>query len=103
MRISDWSSDVCSSDLLAVLGVEPVQVALEVTDDDITLEDGRCRQLAILEIGVLPDLGPDGRVQPPDRDIVVRHADGAVDACDAAVALQRVAPEDRDWDGRSVV
>src|SRR3546814_14281815 len=32
MRISDWSSDVCSSDLLKKHGVPPELVELEVTE-----------------------------------------------------------------------
>src|SRR3546814_12773771 len=43
MRISDWSSDVCSSDLAAVLYVFRTLVA-----DDIPLNDGCLRPLRIV-------------------------------------------------------
>src|SRR3546814_9075174 len=41
MRISDWSSDVCSSDLLGLL-------ALELQDLDIPLDGGHDVQVALM-------------------------------------------------------
>src|SRR3546814_20391575 len=40
MRISDWSSDVCSSDLILTLVVEPVRADLAISDLQISLLQG---------------------------------------------------------------
>src|SRR3546814_6490587 len=64
MRISDWSSDVCSSDLAADVAVEPAvddQLIRRVIDAQ---EAARRAQAAIAVIDVLgPARQPDGR--PP--------------------------------------
>src|SRR3546814_3717107 len=39
MRISDWSSDVCSSDLCSPLASIPVVVVLEIVDAALQLVD----------------------------------------------------------------
>src|SRR3546814_17048852 len=54
MRISDWSSDVCSSDLLVVVeaALDPVDLAMEEVDQgpeqvrEIVLEPGLAQQLS---------------------------------------------------------
>src|SRR3546814_10810240 len=54
MRISDWSSDVCSSDLSLAVVLHPNTATVEVSLADLALEDGvgvalderRCRGLA---------------------------------------------------------
>src|SRR3546814_21085898 len=54
MRISDWSSDVCSSDLSLAVVLHPNTSTVEVRLADLALEDGvgvalderRCRGLA---------------------------------------------------------
>src|SRR3546814_6820712 len=48
MRISDWSSDVCSSDLLIEAG--PVRLADAAQESDLSL--GRFRHLFTAEIGM---------------------------------------------------
>src|SRR3546814_12323276 len=40
MRISDWSSDVCSSDLLRELGLEFLEVAMVIREPDTSTEEG---------------------------------------------------------------
>src|SRR3546814_19314692 len=74
MRISDWSSDVCSSDLLEQFGVDPADVDLHAIGDaavderfverfigilkaDIFADDAD-RDLALGTLQPLDDLGP---------------------------------------------
>src|SRR3546814_1919680 len=48
MRISDWSSDVCSSDLHPAVGLQSERTALPVADDAAgTLHHGGNRQVVI--------------------------------------------------------
>src|SRR3546814_13903567 len=48
MRISDWSSDVCSSDLHPAVGLQSERAALPVADDAAgTLHHGGNRQVVI--------------------------------------------------------
>src|SRR3546814_17126404 len=47
MRISDWSSDVCSSDLIEVAEGDRRVAALTVQRIDETITDGVARQVAI--------------------------------------------------------
>src|SRR3546814_15749533 len=68
MRISDWSSDVCSSDLKALAAREanvPFYVALPYTTIDHATESGD--QVPIEdrggdEVALVEGLGPDGQV-----------------------------------------
>src|SRR3546814_16754098 len=54
MRISDWSSDVCSSDLEAVLGRElPQATASAIATENRLSENGQ------LPVGKVPGLGPE--------------------------------------------
>src|SRR3546814_15385655 len=74
MRISDWSSDVCSSDLLARLEIHGAVLDLE---DDV----GGERAVERLELAIrLPGavLGIVGRIDEgaPDDDAVVRAKRG---------------------------
>src|SRR3546814_6679991 len=50
MRISDWSSDVCSSDLAAAGGVEDGTVGLEAA-----LVDGGDHRVAVFQIGIFAE------------------------------------------------
>src|SRR3546814_1386091 len=76
MRISDWSSDVCSSDLFARLFAEDIELAartdldvgdLVVGDEDVGHRGGKADQAAAphrqfeAAVGVLDGLGDGGR------------------------------------------
>src|SRR3546814_14069510 len=78
MRISDWSSDVCSSDLIARLTVDPAQVAAPAE----CLEEGLARQLAALLAagGTAMVVGPAGRLRGALAVRAVTDA-GAVPLC----------------------
>src|SRR3546814_20709876 len=64
MRISDWSSDVCSSDLLSDMGADVVRIDRSIEDDypnpvinrgrsaillDLKTEQGRATALAAMD------------------------------------------------------
>src|SRR3546814_2939233 len=65
MRISDWSSDVCSSDLLPDI-LDPVRVAADQVGDDGVGQVGRDRQLAAVQ----------GRVADAVEAVVGRDLEG---------------------------
>src|SRR3546814_7484219 len=66
MRISDWSSDVCSSDLSgqrgAHLGQRGEAPAIPTDDDPVAIEEHDCRERR------LPCMADDRREPPPGRD-----------------------------------
>src|SRR3546814_1641439 len=82
MRISDWSSDVCSSDLAGV-----VQVGL----------DQRTAVVQLIEVGCAEHLGDGATYQqvgnraPLDRDLLVggRAGGAVVGRADAKIEIQR--------------
>src|SRR3546814_12176167 len=55
MRISDWSSDVCSSDLVGEVGVLVVQFAVDrpVLGEELADADGAERSIVRQAVGVL--------------------------------------------------
>src|SRR3546814_8885089 len=61
MRISDWSSDVCSSDLQELVGVAVLGVDLdlrrEVGAGVLLLEHGKRRDLAVAQVALV--VGPE--------------------------------------------
>src|SRR3546814_7065470 len=71
MRISDWSSDVCSSDLLAEVGVVAVvsQQALHGLRNELALELGQHRMPDVEDqhhpqpVAVVPGFVADGVVE----------------------------------------
>src|SRR3546814_21057782 len=69
MRISDWSLDVCSSDLITLQHVAGADVHTEATGVDQHL--GKCRHVTDAEVQPLPRDGMDGvcriaaQCQPP--------------------------------------
>src|SRR3546814_14445116 len=68
MRISDWSSDVCSSDLADKARFEDQRLAAIFGDLAMQFFEQRARVLAIGERmdGVLERRGPDRLQTPPD-------------------------------------
>src|SRR3546814_8656179 len=72
MRISDWSSDVCSSDLLDVR--DPVALAdwLAAVDRDHPLD------LVIANAGISAGTGTFGETDRQARDILAVNLDGVV-------------------------
>src|SRR3546814_7112394 len=94
MRISDWSSDVCSSDLGAVTAQHRFAVRiLDAVDIDLDF-------VADLEVGLLPRRGEFAQrhaafaLQPDvdDGEIVLDSRDGALDdmAFEAVGAAERL-------------
>src|SRR3546814_5048349 len=78
MRISDWSSDVCSSDLRVPL----LELGLYGARD--TYWTWRVRVCQQHELWLMPDDEPDGNEPDEEREMirlqprrVLRHADGA--------------------------
>src|SRR3546814_1413844 len=63
MRISDWSSDVCSSDLPAVIAHGRCRLAggAQMTDTEIELLDRMNRHLSIMQCQMRQYLEPSGR------------------------------------------
>src|SRR3546814_18644767 len=94
MRISDWSSDVCSSDLPGLQAIEGVEVASVCNR---TEESGRrvAEQFGIAR--VVTD--PGDVIHDPDLDAVCigtwpyRHAEYAVAVLEARSAERRVGKE----------
>src|SRR3546814_7124100 len=96
MRISDWSSDVCSSDLLPGSNLEVVASGTDLEADEIA-DAGE-----VADIGMLVDrpaaLAPGARRQfdfsdrvGGDRERQVRHAAGiAIDQIGRASCRERV-------------
>src|SRR3546814_16958590 len=62
MRISDWSSDVCSSDLTPLVGLEEGRELHRIITQDLRRLDDRAAQADVLAAGralqaACPDLG----------------------------------------------
>src|SRR3546814_5020478 len=74
MRISDWSSDVCSSDLLAAVDDEQDQVRLLRTGT--RLARGCAGQVAAFQVGVLA--GDAAGVDQYERPLLDQPADAVV-------------------------
>src|SRR3546814_8654255 len=89
MRISDWSSDVCSSDLLAAVDDEQDQVRLLRTGT--RLARGCAGQVAAFKVGVLA--GDAAGVDQYERPLLDQPADAvAAVAGDAGPAVhERIA------------
>src|SRR3546814_11492831 len=66
MRISDWSSDVCSSDLVAAARHQVVRVLLE--------------EERVLTVGIVAHLDGVGGIVAPDAVDAVNRKDSAVSA-----------------------
>src|SRR3546814_5571197 len=83
MRISDWSSDVCSSDLVKLAGVEDPCHPLVHQDDQVRACDhgGRGEELVHRRYRAAPDTGVLQKAVGPadvvrsrlDREMVDRH------------------------------
>src|SRR3546814_16659491 len=92
MRISDWSSDVCSSDLLVEgLGATAVALAIAVSDPDLveTMLEGTCREFGRLDAafnnaGILHKAGLLADAETSERDPVVQVNDKGVWSCISA-------------------
>src|SRR3546814_5225794 len=86
MRISDWSSDVCSSDLQELVGVAVLGVDLdlrrEVGAGVLLLEHGKRRDLAVAQVALVvgpEDAAADRRLvgaAGPDALALLAHDDG---------------------------
>src|SRR3546814_20653889 len=84
MRISDWSSDVCSSDLRAMVFLRPVRRL----DDEVHQAGGR-REETVLRLSALrqrplPGDGAEGGDRAIPRQIYARLGRAAQSACRAA-------------------
>src|SRR3546814_1644798 len=71
MRISDWSSDVCSSDLFKASGINATAVATEFAEH-ATEEQQHADQICarIVQLGGKPNLSPDGLLSRSHSDYV---------------------------------
>src|SRR3546814_1564236 len=88
MRISDWSSDVCSSDLLVIVGAARGQRVGNLA------ESGLDAFLILRHIDVLFDLG-DVEIGLIGAGIEDRHADLRPEAPAARSALEQAGQADR--------
>src|SRR3546814_2847406 len=87
MRISDWSSDVCSSDLRIVEPCDPTGENL-VLDDALAAKAGTdFEKVERLEIEIVGDLGIRRRGQP--RALGGRGIDGAIGEIGRASCRER--------------
>src|SRR3546814_13479684 len=90
MRISDWSSDVCSSDLLEIPGG---QLALHSSDDVASL--AKCPERPLQIVGELPAATADilgeahagELLQPPGPERLLER--GAIGRCNQAIGIHR--------------
>src|SRR3546814_17541204 len=93
MRISDWSSDVCSSDLLEIPGG---QLALHSSDDVASL--AKCPERPLQIVGELPAATADilgeahagELLQPPGPERLLER--GALGRCNQAIGIHRPSP-----------
>src|SRR3546814_14618400 len=94
MRISDWSSDVCSSDLIGIIGADGERIDRAQRDADFDAAGAGTRDIGIGERAQI------------EIDLVVRiaveirrgDADAAVEKClfdTGIVALRRLGPKAR--------
>src|SRR3546814_2483012 len=74
MRISDWSSDVCSSDLVAGAG-EDDDVGRVFLDRDLHRQREIIGRENLVVEGVIPDFGRIAREAAPDMAAPVDHRD----------------------------
>src|SRR3546814_20920607 len=99
MRISDWSSDVCSSDLLEIPGG---QLALHSSDDVASL--AKCPERPLQIVGELPANTADilgeahagELLQPPGPERLLKRV--AIPRCDQALGIHR--PDQKPVDRR---
>src|SRR3546814_14295125 len=91
MRISDWSSDVCSSDLIKV-NLDSREVLLRPTGTDRTIAEWREleRDLALAEPGFAVKIIP-----APGTRLAVRFENGSTEAAPAALSLLQRSAERR--------
>src|SRR3546814_8923949 len=68
MRISDWSSDVCSSDLAAIDRIRRDKRLVALDDDDAQPADGPEPALHAESVGLLR------RLTPVERTVIWLHA-----------------------------
>src|SRR3546814_12152054 len=96
MRISDWSSDVCSSDLVGSSEVKAVDVrVISATHQDLgaAIADGKFREDLFFRLGVVVLQVPSLASRVEDIPALVRHfqrqmpADAKCRYDDAAMAL----------------
>src|SRR3546814_17480034 len=83
MRISDWSSDVCSSDLRAADGIEIERIAVQAYLARRILIEHIPDPAEQLDLVILPaeHLHPGGQIEIQSRrDVIVVHAVGKVRA-----------------------
>src|SRR3546814_17810835 len=59
MRISDWSSDVCSSDLRAPFGLDEGEAEVAIGAESFLFQDGHAEAYAAARYGILK-VAPDG-------------------------------------------
>src|SRR3546814_4367082 len=91
MRISDWSSDVCSSDLATGPGVVGDLVVIDGGDERVALVQGAQVGVGLVE-GVAPSVVLEG------HDLVARVVASTDVAPGAEAALVEVVAEDRKSD-----
>src|SRR3546814_3909262 len=68
MRISDWSSDVCSSDLLAAFEERRAELEKAAADRKASAES-RAAQLAELEVTITATAGDEGKLRSEERRV----------------------------------